>query len=82
MTRPNAACGYDPKTHARRLLVMLECPHCRRTKSALKDKTDPPGTARVVASCDECPDDAAVIDYFDTAGRQIDLDGNPMTRAR
>lgn len=58
--------------------VKLECPSCRRWKWADRDNTDPPGTRRVRAVCDRCPKDAAVIDYFDAQGRQIDLEGRPI----
>lgn len=73
----DAACGLEPKQR-RRLTVIMECPVCGRTKEARIDKSDPPNTAKVRAVCNECPDDAAMVDYFDEAGRQIDLNGTPM----
>lgn len=62
----------------RRKLVTLECPRCKRTKRVQPEDTDPPNTAKVVSMCDRCPDDAAIIDYFDAEGRQINLDGQPL----
>ena len=59
-------------------IVTLECPTCRRRKSARADPSDPPRTALVRAVCNECPDDAAVIDYFDAYGNQIDGQGRPL----
>lgn len=58
--------------------VMLECPHCGRTQRSWPERTDPPNTAKVVATCNKCPEDAAIVDYFDKDGRQIDDLGNPM----
>jgi hypothetical protein len=60
------------------MTVMLRCPHCGRTMEVDPDPTDPPGTAVVSSTCDRCPDDATIIDYFDAQGRQIDLEGNPF----
>lgn len=62
----------------RRKLVTLECPGCKRTKQVQSEDTDPPNTAKVVFMCDRCPEDAAIIDYFDAEGRQINLDGRPL----
>ena len=62
-----------------RRTVTMRCPQCGRRQSAVMDPSDPPGTAVVSATCNMCPDDAAVIDYFDAAGRQIDLEGKVMT---
>lgn len=58
--------------------VILECPHCGRTMNSCADKTDPPGTVKVVSTCDKCPEDAAIVDYFNAEGKQIDLEGNPL----
>ena len=61
-----------------RRTVILTCPHCPRRMTVAMDPTDPPNTARISATCDRCPDDAAVIDYFNAQGQQIDLKGAPM----
>jgi hypothetical protein len=59
--------------------VLLECSKCGRTQEALSDPTDPPRTAKVRCVCDRCDDgDHSLIDYFDAAGRHIDLEGRPM----
>lgn len=76
----DAACGFGPETKARRLMIVLECPECGKTKTVRPDKTDPHGTARVRATCNECPDDAGIVDYFNEVGQQIDLDGHPIRR--
>lgn len=57
--------------------ITLECPKCKRTKEVDRHKSDPPGTARVVYKCPECEPAGAGWDdihYFDSAGKEIDLD--------
>ena len=61
-------------------VVTLECRHCGRTKRSWPDRSDPPNTAKVVSTCDQCPEDAAIVDYYDKDGRQIDDQGNPMAQ--
>lgn len=75
------ACGLAPGGAPKRQLVTLECPQCGKKKSVSKDKTDPPGTVRVVMSCNDCVDDGdfRLIDYFNADGRQIDADGACIT---
>jgi len=58
--------------------VMLECPTCGRKQPTVTERSDPPRTALVRAVCDRCPDDAALISYFDAYGNQIDDRGRPM----
>lgn len=80
-------CGWSYRTGeacrnlAHRPHVTLVCPHCKRRKRAAVDSTDPPGTAEVHASCDRCPQDATLVDYFNARGRQIGLDGRVLKRA-
>ena len=59
--------------------VTLECPTCGRRKEALPDPSDPPRTTLVRAVCDRCPDDAALVSYFDAYGNQINDRGRPIT---
>ena len=70
------ATGRDPQPVRR--TVTLVCPHCKRTMRVVMDPTDPPGCAEVHSTCDKCPDDAAVIDYFNAAGQQISCDGDVL----
>ena len=58
--------------------VTLECPICGRRKTVATAKSDPPRTALVRSTCNDCPDDAAIIDYFDAYGNQIDDKGKPL----
>lgn len=52
--------------------ITMRCPKCKRTKSAERDETDPPGTAVVQVTCDRCDNgDFAEVLYFDAAGNQL-----------
>jgi len=79
MTEQLTALNMRPRGWNLRRDVTLECPSCGRTQNALPDPTDPPRTAKVRVVCDRCPDDAAVVDYFDSKGRQIGPNGRPLT---
>lgn len=62
--------------------VRLECPCCDKSRPfAARDQTDPPNAVRVVFPCDECPQEAVDVAYFDAEGRQIDCGGNPLPQA-
>lgn len=65
------ATGYKPGSAPKRSTVVLRCPHCKRTKGALIDPTDPPGTATVEAMCDQCDDGGfkPEVHYYDAQGR-------------
>jgi hypothetical protein len=58
--------------------ITLECPRCGRTMLSALECSDPPGTARIVSVCDRCPEDASIVDYFNVAGVQLNLDGTPL----
>jgi len=53
--------------------ITLHCPQCGRNKEARRDDGDPPGTAIVVAHCDECDgeDNGVYPEYFKADGTQI-----------
>ena len=54
--------------------VKMECPSCGASKTAQRHKTDPEGTALVLARCPDCDDDGSEypeILYCDAAGRQL-----------
>lgn len=61
--------------------VALTCPACSRVTQIAPDRTDPPNTARVSILCDRCDDGGGwpEANYFDAQGRQIDLEGRPMS---
>lgn len=65
------ATGYTP---GQRKVITLRCPHCKRTKGALKDKTDPEGTSVVEALCDQCDSggNKPEVHYYDEEGRWFD----------
>lgn len=66
-----------------RCYVTLECPCCgRRQPFTERHVTDPPNAVKVVFPCDKCPQEAALVDYFDAEDRQIDCDGNLMRQTR
>lgn len=72
------ACGFDPDAPiAPRDTITLRCPSCKKEKSADWDKTDPPGCAVVETTCHDCHNsgDFELVDYFNAAGEQINLDG-------
>jgi hypothetical protein len=63
--------------------ITLRCKKCKRTLTVERDATDPKNCAVVQVSCPKCnPDDRAIVDYFDAAGMQINLDGEPITPSR
>ena len=52
--------------------VKLKCPTCGKTRMVERDNTDPPNTAEVHCTCDECDKgDFAEVLYFDRNGEQI-----------
>ena len=52
--------------------IKLRCPCCGKTKSAERDNTDPPGTAVVETTCDECDNgDFAEVVYYEAHGAQL-----------
>jgi C4-type Zn-finger protein len=67
------ACGLAPGRETQRQFLTLECPQCGKKKSVQKDKTDPPNTARIVMTCNDCADDGdfRLVDYFDADGGRI-----------
>lgn len=73
------ACGFDREAHERSL-VTLECSVCHKTQRVRRDKTDPEGTAVVMAPCPECNKGDSLVDYFDASGNQIYPD-SPQSRA-
>lgn len=53
--------------------VKLKCPECGKTRMVDRDKTDPPETAEVQCTCDECDrGDFSECIYFDADGKQLD----------
>lgn len=56
--------------------VKLECPKCKRTMTAERELSDPPGTARVLCLCQYCDDGGGFPDviYFDGDGREIHIE--------
>jgi hypothetical protein len=76
----DAACGVpDGARFEKRDTITLSCPKCERTKTAARDKTDPPNTATVMLTCPACHDagDFQDVTYYNSRGEQIDLAGNP-----
>lgn len=52
--------------------ITLRCPKCRRTKSAKRDSSDPPGTVTVEIQCPKCnPGDFDSPAYFDARGKEL-----------
>lgn len=69
------ATGYKPgSSPIQRSVITLRCPHCKRTKGAPLDKTDPPGTSVVEAMCDKCDDggNKPEVHYYDADGKWFD----------
>jgi len=68
------ACGFVPNGNPKPPLITLRCPNCKRTKSAPIDPTDPPGTAIVEATCDQCNDGSGFpeVHYFNKRGLWFD----------
>jgi hypothetical protein len=74
------ATGYKPKPPPKGK-IRLYCRTCKRSQYADKEDTDPPNCAIIDVTCPDCNHgDHVLVDYFDEAGRQIDLDGNLMDR--
>lgn len=57
--------------------ITLRCPACKRTQMVCKDRSDPPGTAIVEATCDRCDDGGGFPEthYYDAQGRWFDGEG-------
>lgn len=54
--------------------VLLVCPHCKREMRVRRDRTDPPGTARVLLACEPCGDGGfPEATYYDAAGRMLEV---------
>jgi len=51
--------------------ITLRCPECKRTMRAVKDDSDPLGTAIVEVLCDKCDDGGGFPEthYYDANGR-------------
>lgn len=91
MTRPlspiermiDAACGRPPGGKPSPQMITLRCPHCARTKPTTVEPIDPPGTAVIECMCDRCDTGGfkPEVSYYDAQGRQIDIDGNLLTRS-
>lgn len=61
--------------------IRIYCHTCKRWKCIDKDSSDPPNAAIIDVTCPDCnPSDRTLVDYFDEEGRQIDCDGNLMSR--
>lgn len=77
------ATGFRPDARpkpAPRPPVTLRCPRCQKSKSVDRLRHDPPGTAVVEYPCPECHKQGeAEVFYFDAAGRQLNVDGEPIT---
>lgn len=64
------ACGYKPAAAPN--MVTLVCPTCGTVKRVKEIDSDPPGTYRVEADCNECASpDGRDIRYFDKHGKEI-----------
>jgi hypothetical protein len=66
------ACGFDRENY-KPDFITLRCPQCKREKRAPRDASDLPGTAIVVAHCNECSgeDNGLYPEYFRENGTQI-----------
>lgn len=61
----DAACGI-PEGWKPPPRIAMECRACKRSKWVAGDATDPPGTALLVFTCQDCnPDDKTPVEFFD-----------------
>ena len=51
--------------------LVIECPKCGKKKTVAADKSDPKGTARIVAKCPKCSGDFEEVRYFDKRGKEL-----------
>ena len=52
--------------------VTMRCPSCKKENSAQRHKTDPDGTAIVIADCPDCDKGhKSDVVYLDKAGQQV-----------
>lgn len=67
------ACGPDAVKYSRKDgVVILACHKCEKRIATKQEKSDPPGTAEIQMTCNECDNgDFSDVAYFDGNGHQL-----------